>query len=228
MEQHHEALEWRGRTAVDVNGDKLGKIDEIYLDYETGTPEWALVDTGMFGKSTFVPLRGASADDDNVRMRHSKDEVKDAPKVSAADQLSQDEEAELYRHYGLDYPQVPQPEAGAREGEPQRPAEGRTAPRAEEGTPRAEAGIEIPQDRQRVGRTRLRKYVVTEQVTVTVPVQREELRLEHEPADDDQAADAASSRGEGEVILPDDAEVVSEEPRGRSTGEDRGERRRRE
>ncbi len=49
MSEASEVLEWRGRTAVGVDGEKLGKIEEIYLDAETQRPEWALVNTGLFG-----------------------------------------------------------------------------------------------------------------------------------------------------------------------------------
>ena len=53
--------DWEGRTLKDRNGDKIGKIDALYVDQETDKPEWALVNTGLFGtKSSFVPLAGAS------------------------------------------------------------------------------------------------------------------------------------------------------------------------
>src|SRR3954454_19828785 len=100
------AQEWRGRTVMDRSGDKIGKLDEIYLDQQTGRPEWALVNTGMFGSlSTFVPLSGASQANDNVIVEWDKARVKDAPNIDADGQLSQEEEAQLYRHYGLDYSQ---------------------------------------------------------------------------------------------------------------------------
>ena len=60
-----EVLEWRGRTAVDPEGSKLGKIEEIYLDDETEQPEWALINTGLFGGApSFMPLRDATSNGD--------------------------------------------------------------------------------------------------------------------------------------------------------------------
>ena len=95
---------WQGRTMVDPAGDKLGTIDAIYLDDETGQPEWALVYTGLFtAKTTFVPLAQAQAMGDSVQVPYDKQQVTDAPAMQADGSLSQDEEAELYRHYGLDY-----------------------------------------------------------------------------------------------------------------------------
>jgi sporulation protein YlmC with PRC-barrel domain len=99
-----ELTNLRGAEVHGRDGDKIGKVDEIYLDQQTGRPEWALVNTGLFGsRSSFVPLSGASQADDNVIVEWDKARVKDAPNIDADGQLSQEEEAQLYRHYGLDY-----------------------------------------------------------------------------------------------------------------------------
>src|SRR3954452_5585988 len=102
--QKDDLLQKRGQDLYDQSGEKIGKIEEIYLDADTGAPEWALVNTGLFGtKSTFVPLRDASEDAGNVRVPYEKAQVKDAPKIDPDGELSQEQEGELYRHYGLDY-----------------------------------------------------------------------------------------------------------------------------
>src|SRR3954453_20747177 len=101
--------QWRGAEVIDADGDKVGTIQEIYLDQETDQPEWALVKTGMFaGKSTFVPLSGATPQDDALRVAYGKDQIKDAPRIDADGQLSQEEERDLYSHYGLGYAKQPQ------------------------------------------------------------------------------------------------------------------------
>src|SRR5215212_48432 len=95
---------WHGRTLVDRDGGKIGTIDAIYLDDETGEPEWALVNTGLFGtKSSFVPLAQAASSGDQVQVPYDKQLVKDAPRVDTDQHLSEAEEQELGRHYGLDY-----------------------------------------------------------------------------------------------------------------------------
>jgi sporulation protein YlmC with PRC-barrel domain len=99
-----EVCEWRGRNVVDQEGAKVGTLEEIYLDQRTGRPEWMLIHTGLVGtKSTFAPLAGARAAGEDVRIGHSKQEVRDAPSVEAGRELSDEEEARLYAHYGLDY-----------------------------------------------------------------------------------------------------------------------------
>jgi hypothetical protein len=95
---------WIGRTMVDRDYHTIGKVVDIYLDNETGRPEWAVVRTGLLGmRSSFVPLAEATEVDDKVQVPHPRTQVKEAPSVEPDGQLSPAEEAELYRHYGLDY-----------------------------------------------------------------------------------------------------------------------------
>jgi PRC-barrel domain/Domain of unknown function (DUF2382) len=98
---------WVGRTMIDRDGNRLGEITDIYLDRETDRPEWAVVRTGLFGlRSSFVPLAAASEVEHDIQVPHERTLVKDAPNIEADGQLSEAEEAELYRHYGLDYDTV--------------------------------------------------------------------------------------------------------------------------
>src|SRR5206468_12188350 len=94
-----------GNTAVGSDGGKLGKVGEVYLDDETGRPEWATVNTGLFGtRETFIPLAQAEFAGGQLRFPYEKGKVKDAPRVNDENgHLSPDEEAELYRYYGLSY-----------------------------------------------------------------------------------------------------------------------------
>jgi hypothetical protein len=90
MSKVAEVHEWRGRTVVDRDGEKIRKLDEIYLDRDTNEPEWALVKTGLLGtRSSFVPLKGAAPADDDVRVAHAKGQVKDArPSIPTANSPS--------------------------------------------------------------------------------------------------------------------------------------------
>ena len=95
---------WRGRELVDPQGNKIGTIEDIYLDDETGQPEWLAVRTGMFGmRQSFVPVAGASVQGESVVSRWDKATVKDAPNADADGALSQEEEERLYDHYGMGY-----------------------------------------------------------------------------------------------------------------------------
>src|SRR3954462_10710600 len=91
-----------GKDVYDQSGSKIGSASEVYLDDESGQPEWVTVRTGLFGtKESFVPIRDADLTDDGVRVSVSKDQVKDAPKIDTDGHLSPQEEQELYRYYGL-------------------------------------------------------------------------------------------------------------------------------
>src|ERR671920_1265740 len=91
-----------GRDVYDETGSKIGSASEVYLDDQTGQPEWVTVKTGLFGtKESFVPIRDADLTNDGVRVPVSKDRVKDAPKIDTDGHLSPAEEEELYRYYGM-------------------------------------------------------------------------------------------------------------------------------
>src|SRR4029453_3350189 len=98
---------WLGRVMVDRDSNKIGEVVDIYLDNETDRPEWAVVRTGLFGlRSTFVPPPEAREVGDELQVPHQRLQVKQAPNIEPDGQLSAAEEAELYRHYGLDYDTV--------------------------------------------------------------------------------------------------------------------------
>ena len=228
-----DVAQMRGMTAVANDGDKLGRIEDIYLDQKTGKPEWIALKTGLFGGHvSFVPLADARRDGDTVTVPYDKAKVKDAPRVDADGALSQDEEAGLYRYYGLDYSEarsdsgLPEGDAAGDISRDQSAGSGDPTPN---GTPgvvgndvsgpetdhamtRSEEELAVGTQRREAGRARLRKYVVTENVTKTVPVQREEVRIEREPITDanaDEAMDGpAISEEEHEVVLHEEQPVV--------------------
>ena len=212
---------WQGRTMVDPAGDKLGTIDAIYLDDETGQPEWATVTRGLFSaKAALVPLAQAQDMGDSVQVPYDKQQVTDAPSMEADGSLSQDEEAQLYRHYGLDYSEH-RSDSGLAAGT-DRDADADTdhgtvgrdtsGPTTDNAMTRSEEELQVGTTQRERGRVRLRKYVTTETQTVTVPVQREEVRVEREPITDANLDAATSgpaiSEEEHEVTLHEETPVV--------------------
>jgi hypothetical protein len=113
---------WQGRTLVDHHGQPLGNIEAIYLDKVTNQPEWALLEAGGPGPArTFVPLVSAGEEGDTVRVPFAKTLIEGAPSMPADRELSEDQEGELYRHYGVPYSRADSP-SGLPAGEP-KPAE---------------------------------------------------------------------------------------------------------
>src|SRR5215211_8204528 len=200
---------WQGATMIDRDGDRIGQIDAIYVDDQTGEPEWALVNTGFFGtRSTFVPIAQAAASGDQVQVPFDKQRVKDAPTMDPDGHLSEQEEQALWRHYGLDY--------GGGDGAAGTDADtvGRdlSGPTTDEAMTRSEEELRVGTTQRERGRVWLNKYATTETQTVTVPVQRERLRVEREPITDADLDAAASgpelSEAEHEVILREEEPVV--------------------
>jgi hypothetical protein len=107
---------WRALAIVDREGTTVGTISEFYLDRETGHPTWALVDTGLFGATqTFVPLVHATEISDGLQVPYAKSHIKDSPRVDPHDELTPDEEATLFAHYGVEYSPLPETSAGDEE-----------------------------------------------------------------------------------------------------------------
>jgi hypothetical protein len=164
---------WIGRNAVDPNGDKIGKIEEIYADDDSGQPAWLVVHTGMFGRHvSFVPLHGWQAQGGDVMVAYDKDLVKDAPRAEADGHLSPQEEDRLYEHYGVGGANWSAADANDRadlrgtvgRGADAYDTSGRTTDGAMARSEGSEGEDHAGEQRREAGRTRLRKWVETEQV----------------------------------------------------------------
>ncbi len=192
-----------GSTAYDSDGDRIGTVGQVYVDDVTGDPTWATVDTGLFGTSeSFVPLQEAALTDDGLFVAYAKDTVKDAPHVADEGHLSPEEEERLYEHYGLDHePAGPVDEHPTRtDPETSRPDDGAMT--------RSEERLNVTDTQRHVsGKARLRKYVETEEVQVTVPVRKEKVVLETvDMSDDDRADDGGEPVSDAEAAAFADAE----------------------
>lgn len=203
-----QAQDLLGTTAVDANGDKIGKVGQIYLDDQTGQPEWVAVDTGLFGTTeSLAPLQGATATDGGLRLAYPKDLVKNAPSVDADQHLDPAEEQRLYAHYSLDY--------GT--GHPAGAGDDTAAvPHADDDEMTvSEERVSVGTERREAGRARLRKFVTTQTQTATVPVTHETAHIEREPITPenlDKALDGPEiTENEYEVVLNEERPVVAKE-----------------
>jgi uncharacterized protein (TIGR02271 family) len=203
-----------GRPVIGADGQKIGTVADVYFDKDTRQPEWALVTTGMFGtKHSFVPITSASTTSEGLQVPFTKDQVKDAPRLDDDGELSQDEELLLSQHYGISYSEAPSdsglPEGGAPAPQGRGPVgNGVSGPETDEAMTRSEEELRLDKIRRPSGLVRLRKYITTEQVAATVPVQREEARIEREPITD--ANVGAAMRG-GDLTEEEHELTLSEE-----------------
>jgi uncharacterized protein (TIGR02271 family) len=205
MTNQDDVQQFIGRTAVDPQGNKIGKIGQVYLDDTTGQPSWVTVSIGLLRKQSFATLAGAAPSEDGVVLSVGKDVIKDAPSVADDGQLEPQEEQALYDHYAS-YLGTPAPAAGTATG---------TKTENDDAMTRSEERLRVGTETVPVGKARLRKYVVTENVTQTVPVSHEELRVEREPITEENADAAAAgpdiSEAEHEVTLHAERPVVAKE-----------------
>jgi uncharacterized protein (TIGR02271 family) len=232
-----------GADVYDTDGDKVGSVGQVYLDAEKGDPEWVTVKTGLFGtKETFVPLQGAEVSGDRVTVSYAKQQIKDAPNIDADGALSHGEEDQLYTYYGLGSGSQYGSSTGYQDGGVQDSGyqdsgyqgtgttttgdrqvtdtdtgyAGRTGTTGDDNAmTRSEERLVAGTRTEETGRARLRKYVTTEQQQVTVPVSREEVRLEREPITDANRDSATSgpeiTEAEHEVTLRAERPVVDTE-----------------
>jgi sporulation protein YlmC with PRC-barrel domain len=186
------ALGWRGKTVLDRDGDKIGKLGDIYLDRKTDAPAYAAVNTGLFGtQESYLRLEDAQPDGDDIRVPYEKAQVLDAPRIDPDVALTTDEERRLDEHYGAaDAPAgaaaAPEPGAVTAAGEEPAPAGGDDAPVE---MIRSEEEARLRTESRPSERVRLKKVVVTDEVQRTVPVRREEVRLEQDPPPEGRVVD---------------------------------------
>ncbi|MFC8130689.1 DUF2382 domain-containing protein [Streptomyces sp. NPDC057302] len=230
-----------GLTAYDRTGEKIGSVEQVYLDDRTGRPEWVTVKTGLFGmKQSFVPLSGARRQEDELHVAATKEAVKEAPRVDADQHLEPGQEQDLYTHYGLTRPTGSQtrtaPAAGGRDragtagmagagaGTGMGAGDGSKAGAREfatrsgardesktDGMIRSEERLHVGTEEQEVGHARLRKVVVTEDVKTSVPISHEEVRVVREPIREGDGTRANIGEEQTEVTLHAERAVVSKE-----------------
>jgi hypothetical protein len=182
-----------GATAYGADGEPLGAVRHFLADDRTGMPTWAAVRPDPSGpRLVVVPMAGARFADGGLRVPVRRELVEGAPPITTAEHLDPEEERLLRRHYGL--------EEGRVEGRDDRidtatPGAAR-APAGDGAMTRSEEQLQVRTEQVATTRVRLVKYVVTEEVQVTVPLRREEVRLEEVPLD-------APDPGPGESLAPE-------------------------
>ena len=221
---------------VDSVGDKVGTVGQVYVDENDGHPLFATVHTGLFGTNeSFVPLDDASFDGETLHIQYSKDKVKDAPNIADDGALDDAEQDRIFAYYdgpanatgtlsGAEsdaaYAGSTDTVTGSTTGSTGRidssdNGHDTSGPNTDEAMTRSEERLNVGVQNVQTGRVRLRKHIVTEQQTVTVPVSHDEVHVEREPITEANAGaaynGAALSEEEHEVVLTEERPVVEKE-----------------
>ncbi len=143
-----------GQATFDDAGEKVGYVEFCYLDIDTEQPEWAAVNNGQLAsKSHLVPLVDAAMTREGLQLAFSRSQIGGAPELDLTVDLDGDDEAQLCDYYGLEYSR-----AESDTGLPARPTT-------------IAVDDEVATVPREAGRARLRKHVVTETATTTIPPQ---------------------------------------------------------
>jgi uncharacterized protein (TIGR02271 family) len=245
-----------GAEVVDPDNDKVGKVGQVYLDSDTNEPTWVSVKTGLFGMSeTLVPVDDATWTDGVLRVNVDKQQVKDAPRVEADQELSPEEQDRLYEFYhrggsgygsttgdfggtggatysdtttggsvgstgGAGFNDTTSGRNDLASGDVNTQADRGygndvSGPETDDAMTRSEERLNVGKERVQTGKARLRKYITTENQNVSVPVQKEQVRLEREPITDGNVGAATSGKDlsdeEHEVTLSEERVTVNKE-----------------
>ena len=216
MVSEHEISAAIGGTAYGSDGGKLGTVEAFFADDRTGTPTWVSISTGLFGtRHSVVPVAGATFADGSLHVPVTADAVRSAPPM-AGEHLDPSDEEALRRHYGTVGEAPTQALPTETVAAPPEAAE----PVAPGAMTRSEEQLRVGTERVATTRARLVKYVVTEDVQITVPIRREEIRVEQVPidaGDGDWAGESLegvppTTGTEGRHGLPDEIILHTERP----------------
>jgi uncharacterized protein (TIGR02271 family) len=210
----HQVL---GREVISSDGERLGQVEDVYVDSETGEPEFLIIASGLLKRRRHaVPASGLTAGEETVQIAFGKDDVKYAPTIEADGELSEAEEEALYRYYYYNR-QGGQPPSSQNDGIVDDGSEIESGQHADADSASTDAMTRSEEELRVVGhqrrpreRVRLRKHQVTEYVTMRVPVTREQVEVEHEPIDDiaEPATDSDEEDAESAVTLSSEEPIV--------------------
>ncbi|MDO4821803.1 MAG: PRC and DUF2382 domain-containing protein [Rothia sp. (in: high G+C Gram-positive bacteria)] len=214
----------RNSTVFGTDGEKIGKVGELYLDAQTGEPTFVTVNTGFFGTNeSFIPVDKARYAGEEIHVPYTKEFVKDAPNIAEDGELSPAEEQRLYEYYSLTSGTATAGTATAGVANTERPAADAHAAQA---TATAENGDVVAHEERlnvgtatsatQTGQVRLRKVVRTETETVEVPVRKEEIVVERTNLKDGEVVenydfDSAEAQADVTVTAHEERPVVSTE-----------------
>lgn len=203
--------DWIGRTVYGSDGDKIGDVTNVYADDVTGRPDWMTVSTGWFGSAEqFVPISGTSMTGDDLSIAFNEDTVKNAPSIDGDQHLDADEERRLYSHYGMDFDRDSTDDV-------ERADEGyaysdnrarRDDTSGDTSVVRSEEELSVDKVEREAGTVRLKKYVVTEDVSMTVPVRKEVARVTREKVSDGNGGTINDDEVVEEITLTEEEVVV--------------------
>jgi uncharacterized protein (TIGR02271 family) len=226
----NQAAQLFGYDVIDGEGNKVGSVDNVWVDDATNELEFIGVKTGwLMGKTHVIPVSDAQIGNDSITVSFPQDTIKDAPSFGGDHELSSEEEDQIYSHYGVQRSTAPSPSGLPAGGTTEGFSDTNTGTTSSYGgtdTGMAatgegdQAGMTLSEEQLRVGKrevqagsVRLRKIVNTEHQEVPVELRREEVQIERIDASDASVPSDAFREQEVEVPVMREEAVVGKEAR---------------
>jgi uncharacterized protein (TIGR02271 family) len=193
-----------GSTVYDKKKEPIGTLEEFYVDDISKRPTWITVDTS-FGKDvSFVPLANAHQVEDGLQVEVTKDQIKDAPQIEAQERIDENQENKIYEYYNQILGSQSFDNAAQRRDNDYGTDNQTSSSQSDDAMTRSEEELDVQNRTVESGKVRLKKYIVTENVSFDIPVQHEEVRVVQEPITDENIDDAM----EGPELKEDQHEVT--------------------
>jgi len=210
-----------GCEVTDSNGNKIGKVDSVWVDDATNALEFIGVKIGMLmGKTHIIPVTQGQTAGGTIRVPYAESQIKDAPSFSGDDELSPADEDGIYSYYGVDRSTGQSPSglpAGEQTGRytttDTNARDYDTSRTGERGMKLSEEQLQVGKRQVESGRVRLRKVVRTEHQEVPVELRRENVQVERTAATGTNVPDTAFQEQEIDVPLTREEPVVDKQAR---------------
>ncbi len=211
----HDLLDY---SVVDQNGNDIGTLHSFWTDHTTGKLEFIGVKTGwLFGHNHVIPVDRVEFDQaaGAVRVPYDDEFIKGALSIPADSEISDDEEAAIYRYYNV------------RSGRSDATTAVTATTAATTKTAANTDTIEVPLTEEQLkvgkrtvdaGQVRLRKIVRTEIVNQPVEIRHEDVVVERVSADQVRAGAANTDFKEEVIDVPLTREEVVVQKDAKVTG----------
>ena len=202
---------YAGYKVVDRDGEKIGKVDDLFVD-ENDRPEHIGVKMGFLGtRSTHISAEITRSDEarETVEVAAEESHAKDGPTFEDDREITPELEAEVLRHYGLEGPA----------------ANGESVSYGAYGTDETTTGAAVSEEHElrgqrseeklvagtrerEAGSVKVRKRVRTDRERIEVPTRHEEVSVERVPVS---GVATGAQIGEDEVeVAVTEEEVVTD------------------
>lgn len=199
----------KGSKVLDKNGEVIGTLVNVWVDQHE-KPVWYSIASGMFGlNANFAPTQGSKINEEGIWVDYTKEKVHGSHAIDMDGDLTDAEAMQLYEYYGMSMNTTGGSTSGSVQMTEPRSHQATNTTQTDDdnddhGMTLSEEEVEVHKERHETGRVRLKKYIVTEDVTMTVPVKKEKVKIVREPAEGMDGKDIELGEGTTDITLSEE------------------------